>query len=50
MIKKFSLGLGLLKVWIEEKLELSNCRNYYSKFAWLDRSKIRLDQLNLVHQ
>ena len=40
MIKTFSLGLGLLKVWIDVKLESSNCRNYNSKSARLDRSKV----------
>ena len=40
MIKTFSLGLGLLKVWIDIKLESSNCRNYYSKSARLNRSKV----------
>ena len=34
--KTFSLGLSLLKVWFDVKLESSNCRNYYSKFARLD--------------
>ena len=49
MIKTFSLGLGLLKVWIDVKFESSNCKNYYSKSARLDRSKIKLDQSNLVN-
>ena len=43
MIKTLNLGLGLLKVWFNVKLESNNCRNYYSKFARLDQSKIRLD-------
>ena len=30
------------------KLELSYCRNLLCKFAWLDRSKIRLDQSKVV--
>ena len=50
MIKTFSLGLGLLKVWIDVKLESSNCRNYNSKSVRLDWSKVRLDQLKVVHQ
>ena len=38
--QNINLGLGLLKVWIEVKLESSNCRNYYSKSVRLDRSKV----------
>ena len=38
----------LLKVYLFVKLESSNCKIYMSKFARLDRSKIRLDQSNLV--
>ena len=38
----------LLKVCLFVKLELSGCRIYWTKSARLDRSKIRLDQLNLV--
>ena len=48
MIKTQSLGLGLLKVCLFVKLESSNCKIYWSKFARLDCSKIRLDQSNLV--
>ena len=36
MIKTLNLGLGLLKVWFNVKLESSTCRNYYSKSASLD--------------
>ena len=50
MIKTFSLVLDLLKVWFDVKLELSNCRNYYSKSARLDFSKVRLDRSKVVHQ
>ena len=38
----------LLKVCLFVKLELSDYRIYFSKSAMLNRSKIRLDQLNLV--
>ena len=38
----------LLKVCLCVKLESSNCRIYWTKSARLDRSKIRLDRLNLV--
>ena len=44
MIKTYSLGLGLLKVCLIVKLKSSDCGNYWTKFARLDRSKIRLDQ------
>ena len=43
MIKTQSLGLGLLKVCLIVKLESSDCKNYWTNFAWLDQSKIRLD-------
>ena len=36
MIKTQSLGLGLLKVCLFVKLESSNCRIYWTKFARLD--------------
>ena len=39
----------LLKVCLFVKLESSNCRIYLSKSTRLNRSKIRLDQSNLVH-
>ena len=38
MIKIQSLGLGLLKVCLFVKLELSDCRIYWTKYARLDRS------------
>ena len=38
----------LLKVCLFVKLKSSDCRIYLSKFARLDRSKIKLDRLNLV--
>ena len=44
MIKIQSLGLGLLKVCLIVKLESSDCRNYWTKFARLDRSKIRFNR------
>ena len=50
MIETFSLGLGLLKVWIDVKLELSNCKNYYSKSTRLNQSKVKLDLSKVVHQ
>ena len=50
MTKTFSLGLSLLKVGIDVKLESSNCRNYYSKSTRLNQSKIRLDRSNLMNQ
>ena len=40
MIKKWSLDLGLLKVWFYVKLELSDCKIYCSKSTRLDRSKL----------
>ena len=40
--------LGLLKVCLCVKLESSDCRIFWTKSARLDRSNIRLDQLNLV--
>ena len=43
-----SLGLGLLKVCLFVKLESSDCRIYWSKFARLDQSKIRIYQSNLM--
>ena len=48
MIKTFSLVLDLLKVCLSVKLESSVLQDLLCKFAWLDRSKIRLDQSNLV--
>ena len=48
MNKTLSLGLGLLKVCLFVKLELSDCRIYWTKSIRLDRSKIRLDRLNHV--
>ena len=48
IIKTYSLGLDLLKVCLFVKLELSDCRIYWTKFARFDWSKIRLDQSNLV--
>ena len=48
MIKTQSLGLGLLKICLFVKLELSDCKIYWTKSARLDRSKIRLDQSNHV--
>ena len=48
MIKTQSLGLGLFKVCLFVKLELSDCRIYQTKSARLDQSKIRLDRLNHV--
>ena len=36
----------LLKVCLFVKLELSDCRIYWTKSTRLDRSKIRLDQSN----
>ena len=48
MNKTLSLGLGLLKVCLFVKLELSDCRIYWTKSTRLDRSKIRLDRLNHV--
>ena len=38
----------LLKVCLCVKLESSDCRIYWTKFARLDQSKIRLDQSNLM--
>ena len=38
MIKTQSLGLGLLKVCLFVKLELSDCRTYWTKSARLDQS------------
>ena len=40
MIKTLSLGLGLLKVCLFVKLELSDCRIYWSKFGRLDQSDL----------
>ena len=33
MIKTFSLGLGLLKVWIDVKLESSNCNRVIARIT-----------------
>ena len=43
MIKTLSLDLGLFKVCLFVKLESSDCRNYWTKSARLNQSKIRLD-------
>ena len=48
MIKTFSLVLDLLKVCLLIKLESSVLQDLLCKSAWLDRSKIRLDQSKLV--
>ena len=48
MIKTFSLVLDLLKVCLCVKLESSVLQNLLCKSAWLNRSRIRLDQLKLV--
>ena len=48
MIKTFSLVLDLLKVCLCVKLESSVLQDLLYKFAWLDRSRIRLDQSNLM--
>ena len=48
MIKTLESRFRLLKVCLFVKLESSNCRIYWTKFARLDRSKIRLDRTNLV--
>ena len=40
--------LDLLKVCFYVKLESSVLQDLLCKFAWLDRSKIRLDQLKLL--
>ena len=39
----------LLKMCLCVKLESSDCRIYWTKSARLNRSKIRLNQSNLVH-
>ena len=39
---------SLFKVCLCVKLESSDCRIYWTKFARLDQSKIRLDRSNLV--
>ena len=39
---------SLLKVCLCVKLESSDCRIYWTKFARLDQLKIRLDRSNLV--
>ena len=46
IIKTKNLGLGLLKMCLFVKLESSDCRNYWTKFARLDQSKIGLDRSN----
>ena len=38
----------MLKVCLFVKLESSDCRIYWTKYVRLDRSKIKLDQLNHV--
>ena len=48
MIKTLSLGLGLLKVCLFVQLESSDCKIYWTKFARLNQSKIRLDRSNHV--
>ena len=49
MIKMFSLVLDLLKVCLYVKMELSVLQDLLCKSAWLDQSKIRLNQSKLVH-
>ena len=44
----FNLVLDLLKVCLYVKLESSVLQDLLCKSAWLDRSKIRLDQSKLV--
>ena len=44
----FSLVLDLLKVCLYVKFESSVLQDLLCKSAWLDRSKIRLDQSKLV--
>ena len=48
MIKTFSLVLDLLKVCLFVKLESSVLQDLLCKFAWLDRSRIRLDWSKLM--
>ena len=48
MIKTQSLDLGQLKVCLLVKLESNDCKNYWTKSAGLDRSKIKLDRSNYV--
>ena len=48
MIKAQSLGFGLLKVCLFVKLELSDCKIYWTRFTRLDQSKIKLDRSNHV--
>ena len=44
----FNLVLDLLKVCLYVKLESNVLQDLLCKSAWLDRSKIRLDQSKLV--
>ena len=46
--QKIESRFRLLKVYLFVKLELSDCRIYWTKSARLDRSKIRLDRSNQV--
>ena len=48
MIKTFSLVLDLLKVCLCVKLESRVLQDLLCKFAWLDQTRIRLDQLKVV--
>ena len=46
--KKLETRFRLFKVCLCVKLELSDWKIYWTKFARLNRSKIRLDRLNLM--
>ena len=48
MIKTFSLGLDLLKVWFNVRLESSNCRKLLFNSARLDQLKNRLDRARIA--
>ena len=48
MIKTFSLGLDLLKVYFNVNLELSNCMKLLFNSARLNRSKNRLDRSKIA--
>ena len=48
MIKTFNLILDLLKVCLSVKLESSVLQDLLCKSAWLDRSRINLEQSKIM--
>ena len=50
MIKTFSLGLDLLKVWFNVSLESNNCRKLLFNFCKTRSTEIRFDRSRIVDQ